>query len=205
MCKHSVTVTIEIHALILFLFRTFFIKLDIYTMSWNFSELPLSFVYILGLYIQAQPSMLILDGSSNEAYLCWAGLNGLFLLLVSHYAEVFCYLQPFSLLSVSTINWSLLCLCFCFFIGCVYVRMWQMFIVAKHHILSGFFWCEGCRLPWSTLQFALDVVLIQTWKERPSPELGCWTDKFSALTMLSWSAISAVAELFYMCSCQVHD
>jgi len=139
MCKHSVTVTIEIHALILFPFRTFFIKLDIYTMSWNFSELPLSFVYILGLYIQAQPSMLILDGSSNEAYLCWAGLNGLFLLLVSHYAEVFCYLQPFSLLSVSTINWSLLCLCFCFFIGCVYVRMWQMFIVAKHHILSGFF------------------------------------------------------------------
>jgi len=67
------------------------------------------------------------------------------------------------------------------------------------------FWCEGCRLPWSTLQFALDVVLIQTWKERPSPEVGCWTDKFSALTMLSWSAISAVVELFYMCSCQVHD
>jgi len=62
------------------------------------------FVYISGLYIQAQPCMLILDSSSNEAYLCWTGLYSFLLLLVSHCAEVFCYIQPFPLLSVSTVT-----------------------------------------------------------------------------------------------------
>ena len=48
--------------------------------------------------------MLILDSSSHKSHCCFSGLTGIFLLLISHCAEVLCYLQPLPVLSVSIVN-----------------------------------------------------------------------------------------------------
>lgn len=56
-----------------------------------------------GLYLQAEPSMLILDSSPTESSYCLCDPNGVLLLFISHRAEVLGYLQPLPLLSVSII------------------------------------------------------------------------------------------------------
>ena len=61
---------------------------------------------LTGIHIQAKPSVLILDSSSGESHLYLADPNGILLLLISHCAEIFCHLQPLPLLSVSTVNES---------------------------------------------------------------------------------------------------